>query len=175
MSPDPPASQPSEEGIPTLPGAGEPGALQPSSIDAIAPGPREEVGFDPPAALVWFGVLGGALAWALGFVAGSGFGLAHCFPTGTSFALPVSAWQIAAAACAVVVALTSIAVCVWIFLRTFRIGDVAGMERRGDGAPPPAGRLQSLAMMGLTVNVLALAIIVMVGVGAPILHVCQQS
>jgi hypothetical protein len=175
VSADPPESQPSEEGTPTVPGVGQPGALQPSSIDAIAPGPKVQAGFDPPTALVWFGVLGGALAWALAFLAGYGFGLAHCFPTGTSFALPVGAWQIAAAACAVAVALASMAVCVWIFLRTFRIGDVAGMERRGDGAPPPAGRLQSLAMMGITVNILALAIIVMAGVGAPILHVCQQS
>jgi hypothetical protein len=30
-------------------------------------------------------------------------------------------------------------------------------------------------MVGLTVNLLALAIIVMDGVGAPILHACQQS
>lgn len=175
MSPDPPQSQPSEEGIPTLPGAGQPGTLQPSSIDAIAPGPREEAGFDPPTALVWFGVVGGALAWALEFVAGYGFGLAHCFPTGTGFSLPAGAWQIAAAACGAAVSLASIAVSMWVFLRTFRIGDVAGMERRGDGAPPPAGRLQFLAMTGLTVNVLALAIIVMDGIGAPILHACQQS
>lgn len=175
MRPDSHESQPSEEGIPTLPGAGEPESLQPSSIDAIAPGPTDEAGFDPPTALVWFGVVGGALAWALQFVAGYGFGLAHCFPTGTSFALPTSGWQIAAAACGVVVALASMAVSMWLFLRTFRIGDVAGMERRGDGAPPPAGRLQFLAMTGITVNLLALAIIVMVGVGAPILHACQQS
>jgi hypothetical protein len=74
-----------------------------------------------------------------------------------------------------VIAVAAIAVCVWLFLRTFRIGDVAGMERRGDGAAPPAGRLQFLAMVGLTVNFLALAIIVLDGVGAPLLTACQQS
>jgi hypothetical protein len=61
------------------------------------------------------------------------------------------------------------------FIRTFRIGDVAGMERRGDGSPPPVGRIQFLSMVGLTVNVLSLAIIVLVGVGAPLLTACQQS
>jgi hypothetical protein len=49
------------------------------------------------------------------------------------------------------------------------------MERRGDGSPPPVGRVQFLSMVGLTVNVLALAIIVLDGVGAPLLTVCQQS
>lgn len=175
MSSDPGDSQLSQEGVPTLPGTRQPGTLQPSSIDAIAPGPSVEAGFDPPTAVVWFGVIGGGLAWALAFVAGYGFGLAHCFPTGTSLALPLSGWQIAAAVAGLVVALASMATSVWIFLRTFRIGDVAGMERRGDGAPPPAGRLQFLAMVGLTVNLLAIVIIVLDGVGAPILHACQQS
>ncbi len=175
MSPDPTPSQPTEEGVPTLPGAGRPGTLEPSSIDALAPGPRVQAGFDPPTALVWFGVIGGGLAWALQHVVGQGFGLAHCFPTGTSLGLPLSTWQIAAAAAAALVTLAAMGVSLWIFLRTFRIGDVAGMERRGDGAPPPPGRLQFLSMTGLTVNVLVLAIIVLSGVGGPILHLCQQS
>ena len=61
------------------------------------------------------------------------------------------------------------------FLRTFRIGDVAGMERRGDGSPPQRGASSSSSMVGLTVNVLALAIIVLVGIGGPLLTACQQS
>ena len=71
--------------------------------------------------------------------------------------------------------ITAIGVSLWLFLRTFRIDDVAGMERRGDGSPPPVGRIQFLSMVGLTVNALALAIIVLDGVGAPLLTACQQS
>jgi hypothetical protein len=170
-----PHSEPAQGDVLDPEGARQPGTLEPSSIDAVSPGPAEPAGWDPPTLVTWFGVIGGAVAWALAFVAGYGFGLAHCFPTGTSYSFPLSGWQIGAAVAGLVIALASIGVCVWIFLRTFRIGDVAGMERRGDGAPPPAGRLQFLAMTGLTVNLLAIAIIVMDGVGAPILHACQQS
>ena len=62
-----------------------------------------------------------------------------------------------------------------IFLRTYRIDDVGAQERRGEGVTPPLGRVHFLAMIGLTVNLLALAIIVMTGIGAPLLPVCQQS
>lgn len=153
----------------------EPDPLEPSSIDAIAPGPSEIPGFRPPTALVWFGVAGGAFAWAAVHVAGVGGSFRHCIPTGTGTAFPLTAWQIGIAAAGALVAVSSIAVSVWLFLNTFRIADVAGMERRGDGAPPPAGRLQFLAMVGLTVNFLALMIILLDGVGAPLLRACQQS
>ncbi len=147
--------------------------MQPSSVEAIAPGPTETAGFDPPTPLVWFGVVGGALAWAATHVIGVEASYSRC--TGAGSSLSLSPLQIAVAACGAVVALAAMSVCAWIYVRTFRIGDIAAMERRGDGSAPPAGRLQFLAMAGLTVNLLALAIIVLVGVGAPLLHACQQS
>lgn len=153
----------------------DPDPLEPSSIDQIAPGPAEIPGFKPPTAVVWFGVAGGAFAWAAVHVAGYEGSLDRCIPTGTGSMVPLRAWQIGIAAGGALVALAAIAVSVWMFLRTFRIGDVAGMERRGDGSPPPAGRIQFLSMVGLTVNFLALAIIVLDGVAAPLLHACQQS
>ena len=146
-----------------------------STIDKIAPGPGQMPRFDPPTLLVWFGVAGGAFAWAAAHVAGIESSWDRCIPTGTGSVVPLSAWQIIIAACGVLITLAAMGVCVWLFLRTFRIGDVAGMERRGDGAAPPAGRLQFLAMVGITVNLLALAIIVLSGVGAPVLGACQQS
>jgi hypothetical protein len=146
-----------------------------TTIDKIAPGPDQMPRFDPPTLLVWFGVAGGAFAWAAVHVAGIESSWDRCIPTGTGSVVPLSAWQITIAACGALITLAALSVCVWLFLRTFRIGDVAGMERRGDGAAPPAGRLQFLAMVGLTVNVLALAIIVLAGVGAPVLGPCQQS
>ncbi len=148
---------------------------QRSSIDELPPDLTQMPSFDPPTAVVWFGVAGGAFAWAAVHVAGYEGSLKRCIPTGTGSAVALSAWQIAIAAAGAVIAVAAIAVSVWLFLRTFRIGDVAGMERRGDGAPPPPGRLQFLAMVGLTVNVLALAIIILDGVGAPLLTACQQS
>jgi hypothetical protein len=155
--------------------APDPEALEPSSIEAVAPGPADVPRFNPPTALLWFGVAGGAFAWAAVHVAGYGFSLRRCIPTGTGALVALQPWQIGLAAGGALVAVTAIGVCVWLFVSTFRIGDVAGMERRGDGSPPPVGRVQFLSMVGLTVNVLALAIIVLDGVGAPLLMACQQS
>jgi hypothetical protein len=156
-------------------GARDPEALEPSTIEAVAPGPADVPGFNPPTALLWFGVAGGAFAWAGVHVAGYGFSLRRCIPTDTGRYFALHLWQIGIPAAGALVTVLAIGVCVWMFIRTFRIGDVAGMERRGDGSPPPVGRVQFLSMIGLTVNVLALAIIVLVGVGAPLLTACQQS
>jgi hypothetical protein len=123
--------------------------------------------------LVWFAVGGGAVAWAVQFVIGLAFGYAECDQSGRS--LPVHAGQAAAAGVAAVIALSSMAAAVWLFRNTYRTGDVFAEELRGDGATPPVGRITFLAIIGLTVNLLALAIIVLDGVGAPLLNLCQQS
>lgn len=123
--------------------------------------------------LVWFAVGGGACAWAVQFVIGLAFGWAECNQVGRG--IPVHAWQVAVAAAAALINLASIAAGVWLFRNTYRVGDVFGQERRGDGAPPPIGRIHFLALVGLTVNVLALAIIVMDGIGAPLQGLCQQA
>jgi hypothetical protein len=123
--------------------------------------------------LVWFAVAGGACAWAVQFVVALAFGFAECNQAGR--AVPVHAGQAAAAALAAVVALASIGAGLWLFRHTYRIGDVFEEERRGDGAAPPVGRIHFLSLVGLTVNVLALAIIVMDGIGGPLLPVCQQA
>lgn len=123
--------------------------------------------------IVWFAVGGGACAWAIQFVIGLAFGWAECNQAGRG--LPVHAWQAAVAAAAAIVTLASIAAGVWLFRNTYRLGDVFGEERRGDGAAPPIGRIHFLALVGLTVNVLALAIIVMDGIGAPLQSLCVQA
>ncbi len=129
--------------------------------------------FRAPSLLVWFAVGGGASAWAIQFVIGLAFGFAECNQVGRG--IPVHTWQAAVATVAAMIALASIAAGLWLFRNTYRVGDVFGEERRGDGAPPPVGRIHFLALVGLTVNVLALAIIVMDGVGAPLLPVCEQA
>jgi amino acid transporter len=114
--------------------------------------------------LVWFGILGGPLAWAIVHVAGYGFGLAQCDDPASRWQLPVHAWDIAFAAVGAVIALTAAAVSLWIFRRT-----------RTDDNKPPLGRVHFLSVIGLTVNPLALAIIVMNGVGTALLGLCHQS
>jgi hypothetical protein len=131
------------------------------------------VNFRASSLLVWFAVGGGACAWAVQHVIGIAFGWAECNQAGRG--VPVHAGQAAAAAAAAVIALASMAAGLWLFRNTYRVGDVFGEERRGDGAAPPIGRIHFLTLVGLIVNLLALAIIVMDGIGAPLLPLCQQS
>jgi putative flippase GtrA len=125
--------------------------------------------------LVWFGVAGGAAAWTVQFVTNLAFTFAQCNQPTTRWQLPVHGWQIGLSAAAVAVVLASMGTCVWIFLRTFRVDDVFGQERRGDGSAPPLGRVHFLSILGFVINLLVLAIVVMTGIGAPLLPVCQQS
>jgi NO-binding membrane sensor protein with MHYT domain len=114
--------------------------------------------------LVWFGILGGPIAWAAVHVMGYAFGLAQCDDPTARWQLPVHAWDVASAAVGVVVAITAEAVSLWIFRRTQTEGD-----------EPPTERVHFLATIGLTVNPLALAIMVMTGIGTSVLRLCHQS
>jgi hypothetical protein len=129
----------------------------------------------PSTALVWFGVLGGAVAWVTQFVAGLAFTFAQCNAPPGRWELPVQTWQSALAVAGVVVGVASVAVCLWLYRQTRDVHDAATTERLGEGTPPPAGRINFLATTGLLVNVLALAIMIMTAVGAPFLRLCQQS
>ena len=128
----------------------------------------------PSTALVWFGVLGGAVAWGAQFVAGLMFTFAQCNAPPGRWELPVQTWQSALAIAGVIVGLAATAVCVLLYRRT-RADHVAATERLGRGSPPPVGRINFLATTGLLVNVLALAIMIMTAIGAPFLNLCQQS
>ncbi len=129
----------------------------------------------PSAALIWFGVLGGAGAWTVQFLANLAFTFAQCDAPAGRWQLPVHGWVIVLSAVAVAVALAAEAACGWLFVRTSRLDHVVEAERHGEGSAPPSGRIAFLAIVGLTVNFLSLAIIVMTGIGAPLLPVCQQS
>jgi len=129
----------------------------------------------PSNLLLWFGIAGGPLAWTVQFVANLAFSFAQCNQPSTRWHLPVHGWEIGLSAAGVAATLAALAVSASIFVRTFRIDDVFAEERSGGGSQPPLGRVHFLAIVGLVVNVLALAIIVMTGIGAPLLPVCEQS
>lgn len=118
----------------------------------------------PSNALLWFGVLGGSLAWAVQFVASLAFSFAQCNQPSARWQLPVHAWEVALGVAGIAIALAAEAVSLRVFLRTRELGSA-----------PPGGRVHFLAVVGLTVNFLSLAIMVMTTVGAPMLEVCRQS
>ena len=129
----------------------------------------------PSNRLLWFGVLGGAAAWVTQFIAGLYFTWAQCNQPDGRTQVPVREWQTGLAAGGVLVGLAALAVSLRIYLNTHKIGDVAGEERRGDGHPPPLGRVHFLAVVGLTVNFLVIVIMILTAIGAPNLALCQQS
>ena len=131
----------------------------------------------PSTVLVWFAVLGGAVAWVVQFAINLFFTFAQCNAPPGRWQLPVHGWGIALSIVAAAVALAAGGVSLRLFLRTWNVDHVAVAvnERRGRGGPAPTGRINFLATIGLAVNFLSLAIIVMTGIGAPLLPVCQQS
>ena len=88
--------------------------------------------YRPPTLLVWFAFAGGAVAWALQFVAGLAFSFAQCDPPPGRWHVPVQQWQVGLAIGGLLLGIASTAAAVQIFRRTFRLGDMFGMERRGD-------------------------------------------
>lgn len=129
----------------------------------------------PSNLLLWFGVLGGGLAWGAEFIAGVFLTWAQCYRPDRQTQVPVESWQTGLAAGGTVIGLVALGVCLWIYLGTHNIGDVAGEERRGEGHAPPLGRVHFLAVVGLTVNVIVIVIMVLTAVAAPNLALCQQS
>jgi hypothetical protein len=120
------------------------------------------------ALLVWIGLFAAPAAWALQHVAGIEMQYATCHDNtpGPGFDLNVDGWtlDITLAAAAVAVAGGLSAVAAW---RATRDSD--------DDDAPPAGRIHFLAVIGMTITPLFLAIILMSGLGETFLPSCVQS
>lgn len=115
-------------------------------------------------ALVWFGVLGGALGWAAQFVVGMQLTLARCESPSGRFAIPIEAWSVGLAAAGVLLAVLAEVTAVRV-LRATR-------ERQDELT---VGRIHFLAVVAATINPLAMTIAIMAGVGVPLLSICHQS
>ena len=119
-------------------------------------------------ALAWVGALGPPICWAAQHIGGYALGLADCpdNTAGPGWNVPVDAATIAVggvtAAAAVLCGLS--AVVAW---RATRDAD--------DDDTPPAGRTHFLAVIGMTITPLFLAMIVMSSAGAIVFRGCVQS
>lgn len=119
--------------------------------------------------LVWFGVLGGPVAWALQFLFAMQFGLARCQSPNARFQFPVHAISAALGAAAVAVAALAELAAIAVFRAT------EPDEHTQAPAQIATGRLRFLAAVGMTVNPPTLAIAAMTAVGVPLLGLCVQS
>ena len=120
-------------------------------------------------ALVWFGVLGGPLAWAAQFLLGLQFGLARCESPNERFQFPVHTISPVLGGIAVLVAVLAEIAAISVFRAT--------RPDRHTHLPfdITTGRLRFLAAVGITVNPLALTISAMAAIGVPLLGLCHQS
>ena len=118
--------------------------------------------------LAWVGALGPPFAWAGQHIGGYALGLANC-PDGTvgpGWRVAVDPWTIVLGGVAAFVAVASgvAAFAAWRLTR----------EAEDDDAPP-MGRNHFLAVIGMTITPLFLAIILMSSTGALVANGCQQS
>jgi hypothetical protein len=119
--------------------------------------------------LVWFGVLGGPVAWATQFLVGMQFGLAHCESTNGRFQLPVLTISPVLGAAGALVAVFAEIVAIVVFRAT------SPDQHTQAVADVRSGRLRFLAAVGITVNPLTLTICAMAAVGVALLGLCHQS
>jgi len=118
----------------------------------------------PRPALVWFGVFGAPAAWVLQHVAGYALTEAACNRIGENVPLDTLA-AILTAVCAGIAVLGGLAA-----LASFRATRAAG-----EGGPPPAGRVHFLAIAGMVVALLMLAISLLDGIGVLAVEGCGQG
>jgi hypothetical protein len=116
--------------------------------------------------LQWFGLFGGATAWALQH--GTLFFLtaARCNPSGSRWQIGITGWQIGVTVAAAVVALASEAAAVVTAVRT------RDVEEAG---PPPFGRIHFFALAASAGNLLFLGAIMLDGIGAAWWGPCGQA
>jgi hypothetical protein len=118
--------------------------------------------------LMWFGLFAAPAAWAVQHVTGIELQYAQCHDNtpGPAYDVHVDAWTlvltIAAAAIAILGGLAAVAA--W---RATRDAD--------DDDAPPAGRIHFMAVIGMTITPLFVAIILMSGLGVVFLPSCVQS
>jgi hypothetical protein len=115
------------------------------------------------ALLLWFGVLGGPVAWAVAHVAGVELSQASCRQTART-GVPFDAWAIVVFVLAAIVAAGAEVAAVLTYRAT-----------RDASSEPPAGRIRFLAVIGMTIGPLFVAMILMGGLGAVLLERCQQG
>jgi hypothetical protein len=116
--------------------------------------------------LLWLGVFGAPAAWALQHITGFALADARCQEAGRGGGLVahLDAWTLAITAVAAAIALAAEAAAIATLRAT-----------RGAESDPPLGRVHFLAIIGVTIAPLFLAIILMSGLGAVFLDECVQS
>jgi len=124
----------------------------------------------PLAALMWFGLLGAPSAWVVQHLIGYGLAEATCSEAGKRWSISVDGLTIVVTAVDASIAALAGLAALAAYRRTRGAKGEGGSEE-----PPPIGRIHFLAVVGIAVSPLFLAIIVMSGLGSVVLDNCIQS
>ena len=114
--------------------------------------------------LQWFGLLGGALAWATQFVLGFWIAASRCYPANAGWHVPEQTFYMIATAPTALVALLALASSVVLYLRL-----------QDHDNEPPGGRHVFFAYASIAGNVLFLALILLEGIGVLYHLSCHQA
>ena len=119
-----------------------------------------------PQFLQWFGVFGAPFAWATQHVTGFALTLAKCERAGSTWSIALDGITTAVSIVATAIALAAGAAAVASWRQT------RGAEKDD---PPPEGRRFFLAIVGMSITPLFVAMILMSGSGVLDLSGCRQS
>jgi len=115
--------------------------------------------------LSWYGLLGAPFAWTAFHVAGVGIATGACSPWGVSSGVDIQPATLALTFGCVAVAIGGLLAAVIVYVAT------SGVDEEG---APPLGRIHFLAVIGLAIAPLFIAIILMAGLGGTALG-CGQG
>ena len=118
--------------------------------------------------LVWYGAFGAGIGWGVQFVIGLALTESHCGPLAGPQHTPGNLDTVT-----VVVAAVGLAVAVGAWVAAFLTW--RDTRQHDDPDPPPAGRNHFLAVIGLTITPLFIAMILMTAIGTVALDPCLQS
>lgn len=121
-----------------------------------------------PSVLVWIGLAAAPAAWTGQHVAGIGLTIGQCHDNaaGPAWDLPIDP---------LMVATTAVAACVAILGGLAAVATWRATRGLDDSDAPPPGRNHFLAIVGMTISPLFLAIIIMSGLGSTFMSGCVQS
>ncbi len=113
---------------------------------------------------MWFGLLGAPFAWTVQHVVGISVIEAACNPPSPHWGVPVDGWTLTTTAVAAIVVVLSTAAAYMAYRAT-----------KDAGTDPPEARVRFLAIVGLVVSPLFLAIMLMSGITVVAFPECVQS
>jgi len=112
---------------------------------------------------MWIGVWAAPVAWALQHALGVELGLARCTPGEPTWSFSLRTWSVIVAVVAAVIAAAGL------------IAALAAARATRSREELPGSRIHFMAVMGITLSMLFLAIIVLNGLGTGLGDLCRQA